>query len=108
MDGLDGFKVEIDVLRSVATRIDGIKGDIDAAQQQLESGNTGDLGSGDLDAAAEDFVDRWGSTLDKMAAVMQGVQNRLTLSADRYSQTELDNVQHFKGVPEPELAPKGS
>ncbi|MEU5947245.1 WXG100 family type VII secretion target [Micromonospora sp. NPDC047465] len=108
MDGLDGFKVEVDALRSVGTRIEGIRGDINAAEQRLKSGDPGDLGSGDLDAAAEDFVDRWGSTLDKMAAGMQGMQNRLTLSADRYSQTDLGNAQYFKGVPEPDLAPKGS
>ncbi|MEU4644907.1 type VII secretion target [Micromonospora sp. NPDC023814] len=105
---MGGFKVEVDALRSVVTRIEGIKGDINAAQRKLGSGNAEDLGSGDLDAAAEDFVDRWGSTLDKMAAGVQGVQNRLTLSADGYSQTDLDNGQHFKGVLEPELAPKGS
>jgi uncharacterized protein YukE len=108
MDGLDGFKVEVNALRAVAARIEGIKGDIKAAQQQLGSGNATDLGSGDLDAAAEDFVDRWGSTLDTMAAGVQGMQNRLTLSADQYLQTDLDNARYFKGMLEPELAPKGS
>ncbi|MEV4755424.1 hypothetical protein AB0J86_09955 [Micromonospora sp. NPDC049559] len=105
---MNGFQVQIDTLLSTGARIQGAEGHVVAARQRLDSEDTGGLGSGELEGAAEDFVDRWGGTLDNLAAALRGVRHKLSTTADLYRQSDLDSVQYLKGVPEPDLTPKGN
>lgn len=105
---MGGFKVQIAALRSMASQLGAAGGDIKAAHRQLSSANTGDLGSGKLDGAADEFVDRWGNTLAKLAAATDGMRNQLNRAAALYQQSDSNSVGYFKGVPEPSLIPKGA
>ena len=82
----DGFEVSGDVLNRLASDLASVGDQIDSAMKGMD--HAGDLGTGELTSACDDFKHRWEYGVKELKKKVDGIKDNVSSTAKAYDEAE--------------------